>query len=351
MTQDLSTRDALLTAWLKQTFPQSTFQLQSLAGDASARRYHRLALADGDPRGRYIVMDSSDDKAAMAQFITVAKLLKSAVAVPELLAYDLEQGFLVLEDFGSVEFAHLLIDADKEAIEGYYRWAMDSLIELQGISVALAQDDHKLPLYDRELLDREMDLFSDWFLPYIGAPVDDNAWNGLKSWLIDQILAQPQVIVHRDYHSRNLMQNQNDSLRLGVIDFQDAVIGAYTYDLVSLIRDAYVDFPESWVQKWIREFWQQLKLRNMTTKSAADFETEVNIMGVQRHLKVLGIFVRLANRDGKDRYLADIPKVMRDLVIEVDALATSQSNDEAILPFYEWLTHRILPAFKQKFDR
>jgi len=339
-------RDNMLMTWLDSVFDGAEFTIQSLAGDASTRRYHRLVT---DDQQRYIVMDSSEDKEAMAQFINVANLLSTAVHVPEMIAFDLAQGFLVLEDFGAVEFAHLLVDADKDAIDGYYQWAMDALIDLQGISVALAQDDHKIPLYDRELLNREMDLFSDWFLPYIGAPVDQKAWEGLKSWLIERILAQPQVIVHRDYHSRNLMQNQNDAKILGVIDFQDAVIGAYTYDLVSLVRDAYIDFPEAWVDQWIADFWQKLNASKMTcAQMLADFETEVNIMGVQRHLKVLGIFVRLAKRDGKNRYLADIPKVMRDLVIEINALMTNET--QAIAPFYEWLNSSILPAFEQTFN-
>ncbi|WP_201535885.1 aminoglycoside phosphotransferase family protein [Psychrobacter ciconiae] len=362
MTQPLSSDDCLknqdaldsaLLTWLDLVFADTDFSVQSLAGDASSRRYHRLTV----DAVSYIVMDSSADKAAMAQFVNVAELMSVKIHVPKIIAKDLEQGFLVLEDFGAVEFAHLLIDADDKAVDGYYQWAMAALIELQKIPVEMAKDKHQIPDYDAEMLNREMDLFSDWLLPYLGVTIAPALWQSFKSELIAAISAQPQVIVHRDYHSRNLMQSQNDNSSLGVIDFQDAVIGAYTYDLVSLVRDAYIDFPEDWVQKWIGDFWQKLKDNDMpAAQTATEFETQVNIMGVQRHLKVLGIFVRLSQRDGKDRYLADMPKVMRDLVIELDYLQnadlTSLANGQlktAMVEFSEWLHSEALPIFEQKF--
>lgn len=351
---DNNALDSALLTWLESVFADTDFSVQSLAGDASSRRYHRLS-SDGIS---YIVMDSSADKEAMAQFVNVAELMSAKIHVPKLIAKDLPQGFLVLEDFGAVEFAHLLVDANDQAIDGYYQWAMAALIELQKIPVKTAKEKHQIPDYDAKLLNREMDLFSDWLLPYLGVTIAPALWQSLKSELIAAISAQPQVIVHRDYHSRNLMQNQNDKTSLGVIDFQDAVIGAYTYDLVSLVRDAYIDFPESWVQKWMADFWQKLIDNHMpTTKTAAEFETQVNIMGVQRHLKVLGIFVRLSERDGKDRYLADMPKVMRDLVIELDYLQKADLNyqgnsqlQSVISDFSEWLQSQILPIFQQKFS-
>ena len=349
-------REQQLVRWLQGVFRHQDFTMDSLLGDASARRYHRLQLTDangGEPI-RYMVMDSAAEKDAMCQFINVAKLMAPAINVPTLIAQDIEQGFLVLQDFGSTEFAHLLVDATPQAIDRYYQQALQTLVALQRIPVATAQSEHHLPSYDRELLAREMDLFSEWFIPFVGAKLDRTLWDNLKSVLIEAILAQPQVIVHRDYHSRNLMQDDNDATRLGVIDFQDAVIGAYSYDLVSLVRDAYVDWPESQVSQWIGEFWQMQQQAGLTTAASAQaFEADVNVMGAQRHLKVLGIFIRLSKRDGKDRYLADIPKVTRDLLFELEWLSThgDAAMKGAVQPFYAWLQTHLLPAYQRSFTQ
>ncbi|WP_201512371.1 aminoglycoside phosphotransferase family protein [Psychrobacter alimentarius] len=344
-----------LEHWLQQVFAGKTFNLDSLPGDASARQYHRLQLSDSSDmtKSRYIVMDSADEQDAMHQFINVAKLMSPAINVPTLIAQDVEKGFLVLQDFGAVEFAHLLVDALPSKVNEHYQLAMQTLVALQTVSVETAKTQHQLPDYDEELLNREMDLFSEWFIPYVGVALDKTLWDNLKAVLIQQILRQPQVIVHRDYHSRNLMQDQADHSRLGVIDFQDAVIGAYTYDLVSLVRDAYVEWPEPQISEWIRDFWQLQKQAALTTADSVEqFENDVNIMGVQRHLKVLGIFIRLSERDGKDRYLADIPKVMRDLIIELNWLAEQGDADiqQAVTPFNQWLENVVLPVYQDTFS-
>lgn len=343
-----------LERWLQQVFAGTAFTLDSLPGDASARQYHRLQLLDGDVTrdSHYIVMDSADEQDAMQQFINVAKLMSPAINVPTLIAQDVEKGFLVLQDFGAVEFAHLLVDATPNQIDEHYQLAMQTLVALQTVSIETARSQHQLPDYDTALLDREMDLFSDWFIPYVGIALDKTVWSQLKAALIKDILRQPQVVVHRDYHSRNLMQDQADGSRLGVIDFQDAVIGSYTYDLVSLVRDAYVEWPEQQISAWIHDFWQLQKQATLTTVDTIEqLEHDINVMGVQRHLKVLGIFIRLSERDGKDRYLADIPKVMRDLLTELDWL-NEQGSDEikqAVTPFNQWLQNTVLPAYQNKF--
>ena len=349
-------RQQQLQNWLAQVFVSQAFTLESLPGDASARRYHRIQLmdnvADAAETARYIVMDSADEQDAMQQFINVAMLMAPAINVPTIIAQDLSKGFLVLQDFGAVEFAHLLTGATSEQVNEYYQSAMQTLVTLQQIPVETAKSEHQLPDYDAALLNREMDLFSDWFIPHIGITLNKALWENLKSALIEEILLQPQVIVHRDYHSRNLMQDQADGSRLGVIDFQDAVIGAHSYDLVSLLRDAYVEWPESQITKWIHNFWQWQQAAGLATADSAEqFEAQINIMGVQRHLKVLGIFIRLYERDGKSRYLADIPKVMRDLLFELEWLST-QGNahlQQAILPFNEWIRESVLPAYQTKF--
>ncbi len=362
-------RQQQLERWLQQVFVDQKFLLDSLPGDASARQYHRIQLLDSsspdkkisdtkspaqDQQARYIVMDSADEQEAMQQFVNVTKLMAPAINVPELIAQDMAQGFLVLQDFGAKEFAHLLIDASSTEVNDYYQLAMQTLIALQQTPVQTARVQHQLTDYDSAMLNREMDLFSDWFIPFIGVNLDKTLWNNLKSVLIDSILTQPQVLVHRDYHSRNLMQDQADHSRLGVIDFQDAVVGAYSYDLVSLVRDAYVEWPESQVSDWIHTFWQLQKQVGLpTVDNITQFENDVNTMGVQRHLKVLGIFIRLSERDGKNRYLADIPKVMRDLIFELKWLAEQGSEEikGAVLPFNRWLQNTVLPAYDAKFSR
>ena len=165
-------------------------------------------------------------------------------------------------------------------------------------------------------------------------------------------MQHPEVVVHRDYHSRNLMQDQYHSSELGVIDFQDALIGSYTYDLVSLVRDAYVDWSESQVADWIEYYWQQSKnIHPAIPENLNEFTSQVNTMGIQRHLKVLGIFIRLAERDGKTRYLADIPKVWQDLMIEMKWLSEQgdAQTQAFIKPALQWLEQQIAPKYKQKF--
>ena len=353
----INTRQESLECWLKQVFENQTFTLESLPGDASARRYHRIQLVAGGTDdttkiARYIVMDSADEQDAMQQFINVAALMSQAINVPTLIAQDVTKGFLVLQDFGAVEFAHLLVGATPAQVNDYYQSAMQTLVALQQIPVETAKSQHQLHDYDDALLNREMDLFSDWFIPHIGVTLDVTLWENLKSALIEEILLQPQVIVHRDYHSRNLMQDQADNTRLGVIDFQDAVIGAHSYDLVSLLRDAYVEWSEAQVTQWIYDFWQLQKQAGLATAdSAQQLESQVNIMGVQRHLKVLGIFIRLYERDGKSRYLADIPKVMRDFLFELEWLSTKGSArlQQVVLPFNQWIMDTVLPAYQTKF--
>ena len=343
-----------LHSWLQKVFEQP-YILTSLPGDASARRYHRLQLVNENVdagASRYMVMDSADEQDAMQQFIKVTKIMTPAINVPKLIAQDIEQGFLVLQDFGSVEFADLLPEATNEQVDKHYQLAMQTLIALQRLDTDVVKSEYQLPDYDTALLNREMDLFRDWFVPYIGVSLDLTLWDNLKVALIKEILVQPQVVVHRDYHSRNLMQDQADNARLGVIDFQDAVIGAYSYDLVSLVRDAYVEWPETQVSQWIYDYWQLQQQANLPTAASAEqFEHDVNIMGVQRQLKVLGIFIRLFQRDGKSRYLANIPKVLDDLMFELEWLET-QGSDEltvAIKPFNKWLIETVLPTCQSKF--
>uniref|UniRef100_UPI0025CDDABC aminoglycoside phosphotransferase family protein n=1 Tax=Psychrobacter sp. TaxID=56811 RepID=UPI0025CDDABC len=350
-----------LSQFIKATFPNQLIRIESLPGDASFRRYHRIYLEGLDNNGNgndkvqvqdiaqldpildpsYIVMDAPPQLESIESFVRINTLMISKINVPSLFAEDMDQGFLILQDFGSIEFAHLIAEAkvkqDSGRINDLYRWAIDSLIHLQALDIAEAKNKFNVPDYDAATLQREMELFTEWFLPYIDQPLDSETtaiWQNFTHALIEQLLQQPQVVVHRDYHSRNLMQDQYHIRELGVIDFQDALIGSYTYDLVSLVRDAYVDWSEAEVDSWIEYFWQQCKSYNKATPdNLKQFTTQVNLMGVQRHLKVLGIFVRLSERDGKTRYLSDIPKVWQDLMVEMIWL--NEHADEKIKTFIQ----------------
>ncbi|WP_227430716.1 aminoglycoside phosphotransferase family protein [Psychrobacter sp. I-STPA6b] len=360
-----------LTDWLQSVFVDQPFRLESLPGDASFRRYHRLYLTpttesiDGEvvEEVRYIIMDAPPEKESITEFVLVDEVFASVINVPTIIAKDLSQGFLVLQDFGTTEFAHLLrqfpqvsVSVNEQlnkSIDEYYQWAMQTLIDLQELSVQVAQEQAQLPYYDDKKLCEEMALFTDWFLPYLNISMPEHiqqAWRQMTQWLVENIRNQPQVVVHRDYHSRNLMLDRENPEELGVIDFQDAVIGAYSYDLVSLVRDAYVNWDESTISKWIEDFWKMQKQAGL--QAADDVQTfyqDVNMMGVQRHLKVLGIFVRLAQRDGKLRYLADIPKVMKDLRFELNWLQEETQASEALTLFTQWLENDVVPIYEQSF--
>lgn len=317
------------------------FSVESLPGDASFRRYHRIfvPMTGAEPM-TYLLMDAPPQKESVTEFVQVAELLSQAVNVPDIIARDVDKGFLLLQDFGTVEFAHLIAD-DVDNKDHYYKKALQTLVQLQTIPTTV-----ELPAYSDEKLSQEIALFIEWFLPELGVHVTPEAqvlWQNLTAKLIEQIQSQPKVVVHRDYHSRNLMADKG-SQALGVIDFQDAVIGAYTYDLVSLVRDAYIDEDEPWVTKKIQEFYQQIT----TDVDLGSFIAQTNIMGVQRHLKVLGIFVRLAKRDGKQRYLQDIPKVFRDLVAELEWLSHN-TPDQVYGQFLDWIVQIVTPAYQEKF--
>lgn len=327
----MTDRTDLMKVFLDEFFDDE-YQVISLPGDASFRRYHRIVQGDTT----YLLMDAPPKKESVVEFINVNHIMGQVVNTPDILKQDIANGFLLLQDFGEVEFAHL-IKADDDNNELYHRALLTlkdiQLIDINGINI---------PPYSDEKYDTEMNLFVEWFLPYINEKNDDELWAKLKTAVIADIQTQPKVLVHRDYHSRNLMQDKNSD-QLGVIDFQDALTGAYTYDLVSLVRDAYIDVHEVWVNHQIKAFYELIK----PTVDLQEFTKQTNIMGVQRHLKVLGIFIRLYQRDEKQKYLGNIPKVMNDLIIELEWLKENHTN-----PIYgEFLAfiHKILPSHQAKF--
>ena len=277
--------------------------LRPASADASFRRYFRVDGADGDT---YILMDAPPPQEDVKPFIHVAEVFgKTGVSVPKVLAQDAERGFLLLTDLGATTYLKLL---NSDTAHKLYLDAIDALVLLQAQS-----QPEVLPEYDRALLLRELNLFPEWYVArHRGVTLDDKQQAALQKVfdaLLANNLAQPQVYVHRDYHSRNLMVM--DSGNPGILDFQDAVYGPITYDLVSLLRDAYIQWDEELVLDWAIRYWERARRAGLPVAPDIDsFYRDFEFMGLQRHLKVLGIFARLYHRDGKAAYLDDMPLVM-----------------------------------------
>ncbi len=308
----MSARSTQLKQWLDQQGYQD-YQLSPASEDASFRSYLRLQTEQGS----LIVMDAPPDKEPCDQFILVADKLRAAgLSAPEIIARNLEQGFLILTDFGSSDYLSQLGPATEATM---YR---DALSALQLMQTRIDAED--LPPYDSALLQREMDLFHDWFLgKLMGISLDSGqqaAWNSIKQRLVENALAQPRVFVHRDYHSRNLMKLEQDNP--GILDFQDAMNGPLTYDLVSLLRDCYIAWPPPRVEQLALDYYEIARRNRLVDVEAAEFMRWFDLMGMQRHLKAIGIFSRLKIRDGKAGYLKDIPRTLQ-YVRQVSAGETS----------------------------
>ena len=297
-------RKEQLTNWLNVVLKDEGFTLTTASADASFRRYFRVHLNGSDTT--LIVMDAPPEQENCAPFVQVAELFaKAGLHVPEVIAQDLEQGFLLLSDLGNATYLSALND---KTATNLYRDANLALIKLQ-----LASQPNVLPNYDAALLNREMRLFPDWYIAqHLQTTLDDKQKAVLQNTfdvLTANILEQGQVYVHRDYHSRNLMVT--DEGNPGVLDFQDAVYGAITYDLVSLLKDAYIAWQEEQVIDWLVRYWQEARKAGLPVPTDfSEFYRDFEWMGAQRHIKVLGIFARLSHRDGKDGYLKDMPLVM-----------------------------------------
>ena len=251
-------------------------------------------------------MDAPPPQENVRPYIQVAHLLgETGVSVPKVLAQDVERGFLLLSDLGSTTYLHQL---NLESVHKLYMDAIDALLQIQ-----VHSQPGILPEYDRELLLRELMLFPDWYIAkHLNTLLSDKQMVELMKTfdlILANNLAQPQVYVHRDYHSRNLMVLPNSNP--GILDFQDAVYGPITYDLVSLLRDAYIQWDEQLVLDWVIRYWERAKRAGLPVNPDVDaFYRDFEFMGLQRHLKILGIFARLNYRDGKSAYLNDLPMVM-----------------------------------------
>ena len=293
-------RRSHLERWLSEHFHGARFTLAPASEDASFRRYFRATLEDGRT---FIAMDAPPDKEDCRPFVHVAQLLKQAgVHAPEVHAQDLDAGFLLLSDLGTRTYLGVINDSNAGEL---FSDALDALIAWQR-----ATRRGELPPYDEALLRREMNLFPEWYVKrHRGIELNVAQSQVLESvfaQLVKSALAQPAVYVHRDYMPRNLMVSQPNP---GVLDFQDAVMGPITYDVVSLMRDAFLSWDEERVLDWTVRYWQKARTAGLPVDGDfGEFWRAFEWMGLQRHLKVLGIFARINYRDGKPKYLADTPR-------------------------------------------
>ncbi|MCB1847133.1 MAG: phosphotransferase [Ottowia sp.] len=306
---------------------------QAVAGDASNRRYFRAALGG---RSR-ILVEAPPGTEKNAEFLAVRALLAAAgVRVPALYGSDLQRGYLLLEDLGD---RLLLPELTTGSVDAAYRRAMDVLLRMAALETAGLD----IPHYDAALLQEELGRFPAWFAEALLGHTPDEQERGLlrqvDSLLVASALEQPQVLVHRDFHSRNLMPQEDGAL--AVIDFQDAVAGPISYDLVSLLRDCYVRWPAARVRDWALDYRTRLQAAGLLGEVDEErFLRWFDLMGLQRHIKVLGTFARLYLRDGKPGYLADLPRVI-DYVLEIADLYAPR--EPALAAFGQWFRRRLAP--------
>ncbi len=328
------TRQNALHTWLDKVVNGSTFRLTPIAGDASFRRYFRLH----HDTSSHVVMDAPPGKEGLSAFINIARTLAaSGVRTPEIIAFDLEQGFALLEDFGD---ALLLDDIDSSRTETHYHRALNTLHKMQECTIHTPE----FSAFDLPIMEEELQLFRTWFLErWLGLSLtshEEKILNQALTHITKQILKQPRCFIHSDYHSRNLaLIGPIDNPEIGVLDFQDAMLGPFTYDLVSLLKDAYIEWPENTRLQWLNTFYDALPNQHGWSRDA--FEHGFHMAGLQRHLKILGVFCRLDMRDGKPRYLNDLP-------LTLNYILASLKIDETLLPLYDLIETRVCPLFEEK---
>ncbi|WP_218814306.1 aminoglycoside phosphotransferase family protein [Rickettsiella endosymbiont of Dermanyssus gallinae] len=295
-----------LKSWLETACSLRNFELQPLVNEASFRQYFRVQMDNNS----HIVMFAPPDKEDITAFISIAKNFTSqGIHAPNILNYHLEQGFILLSDLGNDLYFNLL---NTETADDLYTRALAVIPQIQACEPKLANN-QPLGLFDEKFIRVELNLFPDWFLGnhlnLIMTPKLSASLEKIFQLLITSALKQPRVCVHRDYHSRNLLLI--DKEKVGILDFQDAIYGPITYDAVSLLRDAYIDWPEAQVEKWTLNFHDMLMPKH--SFSSEEFIRWFDLIGIQRHLKVLGIFARLCYRDNKPQYLTSTSRLLRYL--------------------------------------
>lgn len=326
-----SSRVQALHQWLNQQFSNEHIHLTPLSGDAGFRCYYRFIV-----RGHsFIAVDAPAEKSNNAAFLFMQKSLSNkSVLVPKIIAVDLSLGFFCLADFGETLLADVLTT---ENMSTFYQKAIDILPKIQS---ALPHNTKELPHYNKAFVELELNIFSQWLLAeHLSLTLTDNEEKELAhcfAILTENILSQPQVLVHRDYHSRNIMVLKNNEL--GIIDFQDAVIGPITYDIVSLLRDCYLKWPNKSVALLLTNYIEMITQQYaLTDISREQWQRWFDLTGLQRHIKASGIFARLHHRDNKSSYLADIPLTLT-YILEI-----SQQYPELTF-LHQFLLNKVLPA-------
>jgi aminoglycoside/choline kinase family phosphotransferase len=337
-----------IRTWLTRDLGWRVGSIKVASADASFRRYFRISRGDVDPAGwapradTLIVMDAPPGKEDIGPYLKITSLLEQAGAhVPHVHASDAQRGFIVMEDLGDTQYLSLLRTG-----RGVDKLYGDALTTLANIQVRGARAAQQLAPYDREPLERELNLMPEWFLgKHLGlelTPEERALVTVTNEVLINEALVQPQVFVHRDFHSRNLMvlpQSAMDKSGPGVIDFQDALRGPIGYDLVSLLKDCYISWSRERVERWVKGYRRVLgTLGANVGDSEYQFLRWVDMIGVQRHIKVLGIFSRLWYRDGKSGYLGDLPLVF-------GYVRDACKRYPELVEFERWLTSRVAPLF------
>ncbi|MGJ4730411.1 aminoglycoside phosphotransferase family protein [Luteimonas sp. SDU101] len=320
-------RDQQRLDWLRTTLSEPGTGLERASFDADFRSYWRTT-------GRtpsVILMDAPPELMDVRPWLAIGQLLQAGgLRVPAVLAQDLEQGFLLLEDLGVQTYLHAIDEANADAM---FELAMSRLVELQSIAPPAG-----LPAYDEALLLRELRLFDEWFLGvHLGVALDDDERDALHEAyrvLIESALAQPQVLVHRDYMPRNLMPCGGD---VAILDFQDAVLGPIAYDPACLFKDAFVSWPEPRVAGWHARYHALAGAAGLPVPPLAQWRIDLDVIGVHRHLKVLGIFARLEHRDGKPKYIADAPR----FIAYLDAVLPRHPQ---LAPLARLIDARVRPA-------
>lgn len=326
--------------WARAVTGDAAFELHRASTDAGFRSYWRGGTADGSHApASVIVMDSPPDKEDVRPWLRIRELLEAGgVRVPRVLAQDIEAGFLMLEDLGADTYLHVIGLHNADALLDD---AVTQLLKLQAIP---CPDD--LPEYDEAMLLRELRLFDEWYLGrHLGLSLDGDleALEHVYRHLVDSALAQPQVLVHRDYMPRNLMPITGENVHgassasPAVLDFQDAVRGPIAYDPLSLFKDAFLSWPEDRVDTWLDRYHARASAAGLPVPPLERFRRDADLIGVQRHLKVIGIFARLCHRDAKPKYLADVPRFF-------GYLGQVLPKYPELAPLVQLIEHRVRPA-------
>lgn len=328
-------RQNALQQWLQTIYGDTDFFLAPLAGDASFRRYFRLTRN----HHTFVVMDAPPNREQIEPFVTLCRAFSAhGIRTPELFAVDLAQGFILLEDFGDTLLLSTLTSITQANL--WYPVAIDQLLTIQQCPRTFCH----IPTFNIAYMHQEMGLFLDWFIQrYLGLTLSDKETVLIQKTfetISTKIAQQPQVVIHRDYHSRNLivLPHENNPA-LGIIDFQDAMMGPLTYDLVSLLKDCYIQWPKAQMLDWLSYAYQRLSSQYNDTFE--QFYHAFELCGLQRHLKVLGIFSRLHLRDAKSTYLRDLPLTLQYIMASLE-------DQPTLADFYDFMQHRISPALLQK---